>query len=275
MRTTLLQRLFVLAAGVAATAAAAAAQRPPANPVVADWRLDDLRSIGGHEVTIVGAPHVVRTSVGPAMEFDGVDDGILLDANPLTGMERFTIEVLFEPAPDGPAEQRFLHFEEAGGTRRALMETRMLAGGRWALDTFLKNGELAVTLLDRFQPHAAGEWHTAALVYDGRDMSHYVDGVREMAARIAFGAMTDGRTSIGVRQNRVYWFKGRIARVRITAAALEPAEFIDGAQRLARASCSVLGARCLVLGARCLVLRAWCFVPLPMEREGFAERTRG
>jgi hypothetical protein len=32
--------------------------------------------------------------------------------------------------------------------------------------------------------------------------------------------MVTGRTSIGVRQNRVSWFKGAIAEVRFTPAAL-------------------------------------------------------
>jgi hypothetical protein len=140
----------------------------------------------------------------------------------LAGLERFTVEVLFEPAADGPPEQRFLHFEEHGGSRRALLETRMLPGGRWALDTFLKDGDAGVTLLDRRKVHAPRAWHVAALVYDGRQMAHYVDGVRELAGDIAFGPSGAGRTSIGVRQNKVYWFKGRIARIRVSAAALAP-----------------------------------------------------
>lgn len=193
---------------------------------VVDWQLDNLRSIGGHAVTVLGKPRVVQTPMGPALEFDGSTDGILLDVNPLVGLQRFTVEVLFEPAPDGPPEQRFLHVEEEGGARRALLETRMLPGGHWALDTFLKDGDVGVTLLERTRQHAAGEWHTAALVYDGREMSHFVDGVRELAGRLAFGPMSMGRTSIGVRQNKVYWFKGRIARVRVTAGALGPDQFI-------------------------------------------------
>jgi hypothetical protein len=195
---------------------------------MADWPLDNLQSIGGHAVTVLGAPRVVQTSAGAALEFNGSTDGIFLDVNPLVGLRQFTIEVLFEPAPDGPPEQRFLHFEEEGGARRALMETRMLPAGRWALDTFLLDGKQGLTLLVRELDHPAGEWHTAALVYDGREMSHYVDGVREVAVadRITFGPMVSGRTSIGVRQNKVYWFKGRLARVRITEGVLTPDRFI-------------------------------------------------
>ena len=204
---------------------------------VVDWRLDDVKTIGGQAVTIVGAPRVVQTPVGPALEgaapsapsaleFNGRTDGLFLDVNPLAGLERFTVEVLFEPAADGPPEQRFLHFEDPAGPKRALLETRMLPDGRWALDTFLKDGDAALTLLDRARTHAAGEWHAVALVYDGQEMAHYVDGVRELAGAVAFRPMAGGRTSIGVRQNQVYWFKGRIARVRVTAGALAPDQLI-------------------------------------------------
>jgi acetyl esterase/lipase len=47
-------------------------------------------------------------------------------------------------------------------------------------------------------------------------MSHYVDGRREASGPVAFKALGPGRTSIGVRQNRVSWFKGRIREVRFT-----------------------------------------------------------
>jgi len=47
-----------------------------------------------------------------------------------------------------------------------------------------------------------------------------VNGELELAGEVAFAPMTTGRTSIGVRQNRVSWFKGAIAEVRFTAVAL-------------------------------------------------------
>jgi hypothetical protein len=51
-------------------------------------------------------------------------------------------------------------------------------------------------------------------------MSHYVNGVLELEGVVAFAPMSAGRTSIGVRQNRVSWFKGAISEVRFTPAAL-------------------------------------------------------
>jgi hypothetical protein len=197
-------------------------------PRIIEWRVDSLTSIAGHAVTVLGSPAVVQTPVGPAIEFDGRADGLVLDVNPIAGMRSFTIEVLFEPAPDGPAEQRFFHVEEGGGSgRRALLETRMRSGGSWCLDTFLRDGTRdALTLIDREVVHPAGQWHVAALVYDGAVMAHYVNGVREASGPVAFPPLRAGRTSIGVRQNQIHWFKGRIALVRITSEALPPARLM-------------------------------------------------
>ncbi len=50
-------------------------------------------------------------------------------------------------------------------------------------------------------------------------MSHFVDGVRELG-EVPFQPLGTGRTSTGVRQNRVSWFKGRIHRVDIAPTAL-------------------------------------------------------
>jgi hypothetical protein len=104
-----------------------------------------------------------------------------------------------------------------------LLELRLDPDRTWCLDTFLKQGAAGLTLIDRGRRHPAGSWHTVALSYDGTTMAHYVDGQRELAGTIAFGPMKGGRVSIGVRQNRVSWFRGRIRLVRITPEAL-PAE---------------------------------------------------
>lgn len=187
-------------------------------PVV--WRIDNLQTIGGHPVTVIGSPRTVETSDGAAVEFNGRTDGIVLDANPLAGLARFTIEIVFQPANGGPPEQRFLHFEEERSGNRALIETRMLSADSWCLDTFLRHGTSSLTLIDRSARHAAGQWHVAALTYDGRVMSHYVNGRREASGQVAFAPLVSGRTAIGMRLNRVHWFSGRIRVIRVTPAAL-------------------------------------------------------
>ncbi len=223
-------RPFVLAVSIAWLAAAPApeAWRQAAAAVRGEvlWPIDSLSSIGGHPVSVVGSPRVVTTPFGRVVEFDGKGDGLFLDVNPIAGLQRFTVEALIEPAPDGPAEQRFLHFAEDGSENRAMLETRILPGGTWCLDTFLRHDPASLTLIDRSRTHPASAWHTVALVYDGEKMSHFVDGVRDAEGAVAFAPIGPGRTAIGVRQNKVSWFKGKIGLVRVTPEALSQARLL-------------------------------------------------
>jgi len=183
------------------------------------WRVDSLTQIGGHAVTVAGSPRVVQTDIGPAVEFNGRTDGLFLDTNPLTGLTRFTIDLVFQADGDGPEEQRVLHMEEAGTENRALIEIRAVARDRWALDTYLRSGDARLTLLDRAVTHAAGSWHVATMIYDGARMTDYVDGLPDGGGPVSFASLKAGRTSIGVRLNRVSWFKGRVHSIRITPEA--------------------------------------------------------
>ena len=215
------------ACGIVASSTALLLALPLAAPTVGTrhaggvvWPLDNLVRIGGHSVTVVGAPRVVSTTVGRAIEFNGATDGLVVEVNPIDGLDRFTVEALFEPSPDGPEEQRFLHISETGSERRLMMETRMLPDRTWCLDTYLRMEAPGLTLIDRVKTHSADSWHVASLTYDGRTMTSYVDGVRELSGEVSFAPLKPGRTSIGVRQNLVSWFKGRIALVRVTPGAL-------------------------------------------------------
>ena len=196
-------------------------QPAPRSPAI--WKFDSLGSIGGHAVTSVGTPRVVQTSAGAALEFDGRDDSVVVDSNPLEGLLAFTLEVELWPSPDGPEEQRFVHVGENGTDNRAMMETRMLPGRRWSLDTFLLSGASRLTLFDAAKTHGAADWHTAALVYDGRSMTHYVDGVHEANGPISIASFGPGRTALGARLNQVSWFRGRLRQLRVSPEAL-PAE---------------------------------------------------
>lgn len=191
-----------------------------------NWVLDNLTSIGGHPVSVVGAPRVVQTPLGPAIEFNGSTDGVFVDSSPIEGLRAFTVEVLFQPAADGPEEQRFLHVSETGSENRMLLETRTLPGSSWCLDSFLRHSDLSRTLIDRQLAHPAGSWHVVALAYDGTTMTQYVDGVRELSGDVGFAPLGAGRTSIGVRQNLISWFKGRIRLMRVTPEALPAARLL-------------------------------------------------
>jgi hypothetical protein len=138
---------------------------------------------------------------------------------PLAGNTGFTIEILFRPDGDGAAEQRFLHIQDEQ-EHRVLMETRV-ADQAWSLDTFLRTSDAdKLTLLDRAKSQPTDRWYWAALVYDGETMSHYVNGTKQLEGPVAFAPMGPGRISLGVRLNRVYWFKGCIAEVRFARSAI-------------------------------------------------------
>ena len=190
------------------------------------WDLNTADNLGGHATQVLGTPRPVGTPEGKAMEFDGQQDGIIVGTNPLAGMERFTLEVIFRPDVDGPKEQRFVHLQEAASENRILIETRLTGDNRWFLDTFIRSGETNQTLYAEKFPHAVGEWYQAALVFDGLEMRHYVNGIQEMSALIQYQPMKPGQISLGVRLNRVFWFKGAIRKVRFTHDALAPADFL-------------------------------------------------
>lgn len=189
-------------------------------PTAVLWNLDGLASIGGYRPEVLGAPRTMVQDGRKALCFDGKADGLLLATNPIAGMPHFTIEILFRPEGDGPAEQRFLHIQD-DRERRVLIETRVTDQRTFALDTFLRDTDAnKLTLLDRSLVQATDQWHWAALVYDGATMSHYVDAGKQLEGAVIFPPMDAGRISLGVRQNRVHWFKGCIAQVRFTPAAL-------------------------------------------------------
>ncbi len=187
------------------------------------WHLADLSRVGGYETKIVGAPKIVGGDAGQAVQFDGAHDGLFVPTIPIAGARGFTIEVLISPAEGGPQAQRFFHVQDVNG-RRALMEIRTNGKGGWWLDTFLRSGgastDKGLTLIDPKRIHATAQWYWVALRYDGARMSDLVNGVKELEGEIAFPPLGNGVVSIGVRQNLVYWFQGRIREVRFHSGAI-------------------------------------------------------
>jgi len=188
------------------------------------WTFDRLDRIGGHPTTVLGNPRVVDTPVGKAMEFNGVDDALLLDVHPLAGAETFTWEAVFRPDGGRPA-QRWFHLQETGSDDRLLFEIRVV-DDRWYLDSYGHSGDAQQALMNRDRLHPLGAWHHVAAVYDGREFRNYVNGVQEGAATIHFAPQRPGRSSIGVRINLVDYFKGAIHLARFTRRALPPSEFL-------------------------------------------------
>ena len=205
---------------------AGVAQTPEMPKLSVTWKIDNLKKIGDHAVEVLGSPKVIKTDRGNAVIFDGVRDGIFIQNNPLAGSDKFTIEAIFRPDAGGEKEQRWLHIEDTDNVEnRAMLETR-LNGGEWFLDTFLKSGDSRMPLFAENFKHPVGRWFHIALVYDGTEMRHYVDGKLELSGKISFKKFGNGITSIGVRQNKVYWFKGAVLKARFTNRALTPKQFM-------------------------------------------------
>ena len=188
------------------------------------WRFDRLDRLGDHQTTVAGEPRVVETPIGKAVEFDGLDDALFLEVHPLAGAAAFTWEAIFRP-DGGNREQRWFHLQESGSENRMLFEIRV-AGDRWFLDSFNFSTTGTSTLMNRSSLHPLGRWYHVAAVYDGKRFSNYVNGVPDGAEEVALSPQGPGRTAVGVRINRVHYFKGAIHSARFTRRALAPAEFL-------------------------------------------------
>lgn len=190
------------------------------------WTFDRLEWIGGHPTKVLGDPKVIDTPLGKAIEFDGVDDALLVDVHPLAGAATFTWEAVFRP-DGGATEQRWFHLQESNTDNRMLFEIRVVEGKTWFLDSYLHTPLAQHALINRKSLHPIGAWYQVASVYDGREFRNYVNGVLDGAHEMPFEVQGPGRTSIGTRINLVNYFKGAIHLARFTRRALKPAEFLQ------------------------------------------------
>ena len=194
------------------------------------WSFDRLDNIGGHRTTVLGEPKLIDAPVGKALEFDGVDDALLIDDHPLAGAATFTLEAIFRP-DGGQAEQRWLHLSEqdpvtgADTDNRMLLEIRVV-GEQWFLDSYHQSGTENKALLNRKALHPVGAWYHVATVYDGHELRNHVDGVQEGAFPLKLAPHGPGRTSVGMRINKLSYFKGAVHVARFTRRALSPSEFL-------------------------------------------------
>src|SRR5262245_51182187 len=194
------------------------------------WTFDRLENIGGHKTTVLGQPKVIDSPVGKAIEFDGVDDALFIDNHPLADARTFTWEAIFRP-DGGQREQRWFHLSEkdpqtgADTDNRMLFEIRVVED-QWYLDSFIQSGTEIKALMNGQALHTLGKWHHFASVYDGQEFRNYVDGVQEGSGQLRLAPHGPGHTSVGVRINKVFYFKGAVRLARFTRKALPPSEFL-------------------------------------------------
>ena len=194
------------------------------------WSADSHPEI----LQVLGSPSLIQTALGPALEFDGQDDALILDSVPVAGMEEFTIEMIFNPYPDAPFEQRFMHMGAYSGAR-IMFESRVKEDNTWYFDAFVHMGskEKSFVLIGPDLTHPCGRWYNLTLTCGKEGMRSYVDGVPQVSTDMAYeSVIAEGKTSIGVRQNLVCWFKGAIFKLRITPRILKVEEFLSDAAEL-------------------------------------------
>lgn len=190
-----------------------------------NWLVSDLLEERSEEMWVVGNPLTKSEGCRTAVFFDGKCDGIFMDVMPLTGLQQFTIEVVFKPERGGNFEQRFFHCGETEGDR-VLLELRANEHD-WYFDAFIKAGDQSVAMIDPAFTHPLDQWYRVAFVVNQGELSTYVNGKKELAATIRFTPIQTGKSSLGVRLNHLSWFKGAIEQVRITPKALNAEELLQ------------------------------------------------
>lgn len=227
------RRDLLIGAGASLVAGPALAASKPSSIV---WTFDRLDNIGGEVTHVEGAPSVIDTPLGKAVLFDGVDDALFIDRHPLAGAATFTFEALIRP-DGGDFAQRWFHLASdepvpAPGAppappanTRFLFELRVV-GEQWYLDAFVNGPGYKQTLIFPDKLFPVGRWHHVAQTYDGETYSAWVNGQLQGQARIAFTPQGPGKASVGVRMNRMNYFKGAIHQARFTPKALKPEAFL-------------------------------------------------
>ena len=196
------------------------------------WRFDQTAALGGHPAKALGHPHVIYTTIGSAVAFNGVDDALFVDVHPLAGATTWTWEMIFKPDADGKPAQRIFHLQSvdpATGTdatnERMLFEIRIV-DGQWCLDSFATAGGHSRTLLNCDKLHPFGKWYRVTAVYDGKIFRNYVGDELQGEGELEIPAERPGRASVGTRIDLRDYYKGGMYEARFTRRALDPREFL-------------------------------------------------
>ena len=229
--------LAVALAAIAMPLLAAAADTPSQ----ITWNFDRLDSIAGVAMKVEGQPKVIDGPMGKAIEFDGVDDMLLIEHHPLAGAAIFTFEAYFRP-DGGENQQRWFHLAEIDPktglststtktttepNARFLFEIRVVNDNQWYLDAFMNGPGYNKALMFKDKVYPIGKWYHVAQVYDGKKFRSYVNGELQGESEVpGYKPQLPGRAAAGVRMNKVNYFKGAVGTTRFTHKALAPSEFM-------------------------------------------------
>lgn len=190
-----------------------------------EWVLASLLDKKPTQLEISGAPKTVASPYGEAVYFDGVGDAFFLKEMPLQSLQEFTVEMIFNPDKNASFEQRVLHIGEVT-KGRMLLEIRAVASN-WFFDGYAASGTNKKALNDEKLLHPLGQWHHVAFVVSPDNLTTYVNGKLELQTPFSFEPIESGTTAIGVRLNKVSWFKGAIYKIRISPKQLSPDCFMN------------------------------------------------
>jgi hypothetical protein len=205
----------------------------PEGPDSQVWELTSLKKIGGHSVTVFGNPQVVKTELGKAIKFNGIDDRLLVDNNPIGTSKEFTVEVIFKPDPAFSIsnQPRFIHFQDPADSsaKRLMIELRITEKNEFYLDGYMQTDAAQKTLVNKTLLHPTGQWVHAAVTFKDNIFKTYVNGVQELSGNVAYTELfleKTGKVSIGGRMNKINYYCGLIKTLKTTRKALEPKDFI-------------------------------------------------
>jgi hypothetical protein len=197
------------------------------------WEISSLETIGGHAVQVFGDPQVVNTEMGDAVQFDGVDDRLLVDFNPVMDAKEFTVELVFKPDacyPENTAP-RFVHIQDPDDPdgKRVMIELRVDANNQCYMDGFIKTDSESLALIDENLVHATHVWQHVAITYKDSTFTTYFNGEKELSGTLRYAEAIvnpTGQTSLGGRMNHVAFYAGLMKTLKVSHASLEPGEFI-------------------------------------------------
>jgi glucuronoarabinoxylan endo-1,4-beta-xylanase len=209
------------------------------------WELRSLKKTGGHRIVVFGTspdtdqgPKIVKTDRGKAILFDGIDDRLLVDSNPIGDSKEFTVEVVFKPYPayDISNAPRFIHIQDPGDTmsKRVMIELRLTQDNKWYLDGFMLTDAGELTLSDSNLTHPVGEWFHVAVTYKDNTFTTFINGIQEESGYVSFKQELineTGKVSIGGRMDQRNYYCGLVKTLKITHSALEPGDFLAGSQQ--------------------------------------------
>ncbi|WP_281228876.1 LamG domain-containing protein [Flavobacterium aquiphilum] len=189
-----------------------------------EWLVANLLREKSNTTEISGNPQITNSPYGEAVAFNGKDDALFLNELPLNSLQEFTLEMIFKPDLNGVFEQRVLHIGESRESR-ILLEIRAV-DSNWYFDVFAVSGTNKKPLASEKLIHPLGKWYHVAFVVTPNKLTSYVNGKLELQEAFTFLPITTGKTAIGVRLNKVSWFKGDIYKIRITPKEIKPDDFM-------------------------------------------------